>query len=202
MRSPPIPNVWRGSSARRRRWRRSIIRTSPQYGFEKSSGVHALIMELVDGDDLSQRIARGPIPLIEALPLAKQIADALEAAHDQGIIHRDLKPANIKVRRDGTVKVLDFGLAKVAAADIGETDLTRSPTVRVTATRAGVILGTAPYMSPEQARGKGVDKRSDVWAFGCVLYEMVTGRRPFAGESVVDVLASILEREPDWSLLP
>ena len=136
-------------------------------------------MELVEGDDLSQRIARGPIPLDEALPIAKQIAEALEAAHEQGIIHRDLKPANVKVRADGTVKVLDFGLAKALepADRAGSTDATTSPTITSPAmmTRLGVILGTAAYMSPEQAKGRAADKRSDVWAFGCVLFEMLTG---------------------------
>ena len=147
------------------------------YGFEKSGGAYALVMELVEGDDLSQRIARGAIPLDEALPIAKQIADALEAAHEQGIIHRDLKPANIKVRSDGTVKVLDFGLAKAMEPAAGSSpSLSMSPTITTPAmTQAGIILGTAAYMSPEQARGKTVDKRADIWAFGCVVYEMLIG---------------------------
>src|SRR3954454_15436931 len=151
------------------------------YGLEKTPDFTALVMELVEGDDLSQRIARGAIPADEALPIAKQIADALEAAHEQGIIHRDLKPANIKVRRDGTVKVLDFGLAKamepVAASS---PSISMSPTITPPAiTQAGMILGTAAYMSPEQARGRPVDKRTDIWAFGCVLFEMLTGTRSF-----------------------
>ena len=161
------------------------------YGLEKSGGVTALVMELVEGEDLSQRIARGAIPLDEALPIAKQIADALEAAHEQGIIHRDLKPANIKVRADGTVKVLDFGLAKAmdpAAASCAQAMPCRRRSRR-TATQAGMILGTAAYMSPEQARGKPVDRRSDIWAFGVVLYEMLTGRPAFEGEDVSHVLA-------------
>ena len=147
------------------------------YGLEESGGMTALVMELVEGDDLSQRIARGAIPLDEALPIAKQIAEALEAAHEQGIIHRDLKPANIKVRPDGTVKVLDFGLAKaMEPAGATSPSVSQSPTITTPAmTQAGMILGTAAYMSPEQARGKTVDKRADIWAFGCVLYEMLTG---------------------------
>ena len=174
------------------------------HGLEESGGVTALVMELVEGDDLSQRIARGAIPVDEALPIAKQIAEALEAAHEQGIIHRDLKPANVKVRPDGRVKVLDFGLAKAieTSAEMPGA-LSRSPTITTPAmTQAGVILGTAAYMSPEQARGKTVDKRTDIWAFGCVLYELVTGRRAFTGESVSDILAHVLMREPDWTALP
>src|SRR6185295_9017188 len=145
------------------------------HGFEESGGVRALVMELVEGDDLSQRIAKGVIPIDEALPIATQIANALEAAHEQGIIHRDLKPANIKVRPDGTVKVLDFGLAKALDPLASSPDVSRSPTITTPAmTHAGMILGTAAYMSPEQARGRTVDKRTDVWAFGCVLFEMLT----------------------------
>ena len=151
------------------------------YGLEESGGVTALVMELVEGDDLSQRIARGAIPLDEALPIAKQIAEALEAAHEQGIIHRDLKPANIKVRPDGTVKVLDFGLAKaMEPVPASSPSASMSPTITTPAmTQAGMILGTAAYMSPEQARGKVVDKRADIWAFGAVLFEMLTGRGRF-----------------------
>ena len=174
------------------------------YGLEESEGVTALVMELVEGDDLSQRIARGAIPLDEALPIATQIAEALEAAHEQGVIHRDLKPANVKVKADGTVKVLDFGLAK-AMEPVGAMSASdsMSPTITTPAmTQAGMILGTAAYMSPEQAKGKTVDKRSDVWAFGAVLYEMLTGTRAFPGEDVSEVLASVLAREPDWALLP
>jgi eukaryotic-like serine/threonine-protein kinase len=177
------------------------------YGLEESEGVSALVMELVDGDDLCQRIARGAIPIEEALPIARQIAEALEAAHEQGIIHRDLKPANIKVRSDGTVKVLDFGLAK--AMDIGAGGSSRaggvsmSPTLTSPAvTQAGMILGTAAYMSPEQAKGRTVDKRCDVWAFGAVFYEMLTGRRAFTGEDVTDTMVSVLSKEPDWAALP
>src|SRR5438552_9714401 len=165
------------------------------HGLEESGGVRALVMELVEGEDLAQRIAHGAIPLDETLPIAKQIAEALEAAHEQGIIHRDLKPANIKVRGDGAVKVLDFGLAKLA--ELGEAgpagrNLTQSPTITSPAmmTGAGVILGTAAYMSPEQARGKTVDKRADIWAFGCVLYEMLTGKAAFGGETLTDIVAA------------
>jgi len=175
------------------------------YGIEDG----ALVMELVEGEDLSQRIARGPIPIDEALPIAKQIAEALEAAHESGIIHRDLKPANIKVRGNDTVKVLDFGLAKAlepAAASrepgAGHT-LTNSPTMTSPAmTMRGVILGTAAYMSPEQARGKGLDRRADIWSFGCVLYEMLTGRKPFDGETITDILGAVVRAEPDWHALP
>jgi eukaryotic-like serine/threonine-protein kinase len=175
------------------------------HGLEESGGVRALVMELVEGEDLSQRIARGSIPIDEALPIAKQIADALEAAHEQGIIHRDLKPANVKVRADGTVKVLDFGLAKAVESAAGSsTNLSMSPTMTTPAmTQAGIILGTAAYMSPEQARGKAVDRRADIWSFGCVLFEMLAGRRPFdAGETVSDAVAAILKTDPDWAALP
>ena len=173
------------------------------YGLEESGGVRALVMELVDGDDLSQRIAHGPVPLDEMLPIAQQVAEALEAAHEQGIIHRDLKPANIKVRADGTVKVLDFGLAKAMEPPASSPNVSQSPTITTPAmTQAGMILGTAAYMSPEQAKGRAADKRSDVWAFGCVLYEMLTGRRAFEGDDVSDTLAAVLRGEPDWNALP
>jgi serine/threonine-protein kinase len=164
--------------------------------------VRALVMELVEGPTLADRIARGPLPLAEALPIAKQIADALEAAHAAGIVHRDLKPANIKVRSDGTVKVLDFGLAKALGPVAGSGDLANSPTLTFAATQAGVILGTAAYMSPEQVRGKAVDKRADIWAFGAVLYEVLTGRRVFQGEDISLTLAEVMKSEPDWTLLP
>ena len=174
------------------------------YGFEKSAGMHALVMELVEGDDLSQRIALGAIPIDEALLIAKQIAEALEAAHEQGIIHRDLKPANIKVRTDGTVKVLDFGLAKaLEATGAMSASVSMSPTITTPAmTHTGMILGSAAYMSPEQARGKTLDRRVDIWAFGCVLYEMLTGQRAFGGEDVTVTLARVVEREPDFGALP
>jgi len=178
------------------------------YGLEESDGVRALVMELVEGETLAERVARKQIPVDEALPIAKQIAEALEAAHEQGIIHRDLKPANIKVRSDGTVKVLDFGLAKLAeagrAGEAGKDALSLSPTITSPAlmTGVGVLLGTAAYMSPEQAKGKPADKRSDIWAFGCVLFEMLTGRRAFEGDDVADTLANILKSQPDWTALP
>jgi serine/threonine protein kinase len=174
------------------------------HGLEKSDGIIALVMELVEGPTLADRIAQGAIPVDEALPIAKQIAEALEAAHEQGIMHRDLKPANIKVRSDGVVKVLDFGLAKAMEA-VGALSASASlaPTITTPAmTQAGMILGTAAYMSPEQAKGRVADRRSDVWAFGAVLYEMLTGTRAFAGGEVSEVLASVLAREPDWTLLP
>ena len=173
------------------------------YGLEESDGVQALVLEWVDGPTLADRIAQGPVPLDDAMAIAMQIAAALEAAHAQGIVHRDLKPANIKVRPDGTVKVLDFGLAKALAGDVIAPDVSLSPTITSpAATRMGVILGTAAYMSPEQARGKVVDKGTDIWAFGCVLYEMLTGKRTFEGEEVSDSLASILKSDPDWGALP
>ena len=165
-------------------------------------------MELVEGPTLADRIAQGPIPIDEALPIARQIAEALEAAHEQGIIHRDLKPANIKVREDGTVKVLDFGLAKLteagAAGRAGQSDPSQSPTLTSPAamTGMGMILGTAAYMSPEQARGRAVDKRTDVWAFGAVLYEMLTGARAFDGEDITDVIAEVVKTTPNWTALP
>jgi Tol biopolymer transport system component len=173
------------------------------YGIEGA----AIVMELVEGEDLAQRISRGPIPLDAALPIARQIAEALEAAHDHGIIHRDLKPANIKVRPDGTVKVLDFGLAKAIETGAGlrapgSADLANSPTLSNHATQAGIILGTAAYMSPEQAAGKAVDRRSDLWAFGAVLLEMLTGQTAFKGETVSHVIAAVLKDEPHWATLP
>ena len=173
------------------------------YGLEDADGVKALVMELVEGEDLSQRIARGAIPLDDALPIAKQIAEAFEAAHEHGIIHRDLKPANIKVRPDGAVKVLDFGLAKALDPSPSATDVSQLPTITSPAmTRMGVIMGTAAYMSPEQARGKAVDKRADIWAFGCVLFEMLTGKRAFEGDEVSDVLAAVLRQDVDLTALP
>ena len=165
------------------------------YGFERGGATPALVMELVEGPTLLDRIAKGPIPFDEALAIARQLAGALDAAHERGIVHRDLKPANIKVRSDGTVKVLDFGLAKAIGGEL-EADVTHA----VTSTFAGVVLGTPAYMSPEQARGHPVDKRTDIWAFGCVLLEMLTGRSAFARDTVSDTIAAILERDPDWRL--
>ena len=177
------------------------------YGFEESESIRALVLELIDGPTLADRLAKGPIPVTEALGIATQIADALEAAHEKGIIHRDLKPANIKITSAGVVKVLDFGLAKLAdpaeaGHDASRTEMSASPTITVGGTRPGMILGTAAYMSPEQARGQAVDKRTDIWAFGCVLYEMLTGRSAFAGETISDTIAAILGREPEWGALP
>jgi serine/threonine-protein kinase len=174
------------------------------HGLETSTTARALVLELVDGETLAERLVRGALPLDETLDVARQIAEAIQAAHDKGIVHRDLKPANVKVMPDGTVKVLDFGLARLAEAD-GQrrADSSMSPTITTPAmTAAGVILGTAAYMSPEQAKGRPADKRSDIWAFGCVLYEMLTGRRAFGGDDVTDTLASVLRSEPDWSAVP
>jgi len=172
------------------------------YGVEEFQTKPFLVMELVEGQTLAERIARGAIPMEEALQISIQIAEALEAAHEKGVIHRDLKPANIKVDPEGKVKVLDFGLAKAFADEMPESELSQSPTLSRDATRAGVILGTAAYMSPEQAKGKTVDKRTDIFSFGIVLYEMLTGKRAFAGEDVSDVLAAIIKTEPDWESLP
>ena len=175
------------------------------YGLDEADSLQFLVLELVDGESLDKRISRGAIPVDEALAIAKQIAEAVEAAHDKGIIHRDLKPANIVVTHDGTVKVLDFGLAKATqSAGVSSIEVTHSPTITTPAmlTGVGMILGTAAYMSPEQAKGRPADKRSDVWAFGCVLYEMFTGTRAFEGEDVADTLAAVLRGEPDWSALP
>src|SRR5579859_5851758 len=210
------------------------------YGLEESGSTRALVMELVEGQTLAERITRivapdgapgsalaappavvsrktkvagedtgattgahgAPPYLDEALGIAKQIAEALEFAHERGIIHRDLKPANIKVTPDGAVKVLDFGLAKALATEASGTNLANSPTISIAATQAGVILGTAAYMSPEQAKGKAVDRRTDIWAFGCVLYEILTGKPTFEGETVSDVLAAVIMRDPDWSAVP
>ena len=191
-----------------------------QEGRDGQDATAFIVMELVEGADLAQRIAQGPIPLDEALPIARQIAEALEAAHEAGIIHRDLKPANIKLRPDGTVKVLDFGLAKaLEPTSAASANVTASPTITTPAmpfdyrsghpeqrrgvmTGIGMILGTAAYMSPEQAKGRPADKRSDIWAYGCVVYEMLAGRRPFGGEDVAETLAHILTKEPDWTTLP
>ena len=177
------------------------------YGFEESTGTHALVLELVEGPTLADRIAQGAVPVDDALPIARQIAEALEAAHEQGIIHRDLKPANIKLRPDGTVKVLDFGLAKLTAPTSpagSAASVSLSPTITSPAmmTGVGVLLGTAAYMSPEQAKGREADKRSDIWAFGAVLYEMLTGRRAFEGEDLSDTFANVLKGDPDWSRMP
>ena len=175
------------------------------HGLEDAGGIPCLVLELVEGEDLAQRLARGPIPHEEAIEIARRISEALEEAHEKGIVHRDLKPANVKVTPDGKVKVLDFGLAKAftaAEAPVAGSDLSRSPTLVQSGTRAGMILGTAAYMAPEQARGRAVDRRADIWAFGAVLWEMLAGRPLFTGETLTDVLAAVLTREPDWTALP
>ena len=172
------------------------------YGLEESGDRPALAMEIVEGPTLADHIARGAIAIEEALPIAKQIAEAVEYAHEKGVTHRDLKPANIKVTPDGNVKVLDFGLAKVMEEKGCNSDPSSSPTFTSLATQAGMIIGTAAYMSPEQAKGKAVDKRADIWAFGCVLYEMLTGQRAFHGETATDTLAAVIRAEPDWAMLP
>ncbi|MGA8036227.1 MAG: protein kinase [Candidatus Acidiferrales bacterium] len=172
------------------------------YGLEDSSGVSALVMELVEGPTLAERIHQGALPIDEALPIARQIAEALECAHERGIIHRDLKPANIKLTNDGKVKVLDFGLAKALQDDTSGTDISNSPTLTMGSTKAGIILGTAAYMSPEQAKGRSADRRADIWSFGVVLYEMLTGEQAFGGETVSDSLAAVIKDTPDWAELP
>ena len=172
------------------------------YGLEDSGSTHALVMELVEGPTLADRIRSGPIPVDEALRIAKQICEALEYAHERGIVHRDLKPTNVKVTSDDAVKVLDFGLAKAIEGDAASFDISTSPTISRLATMQGVLLGTAAYMSPEQAKGKSVDRRADIWAFGCVLYEMLAGKMAFHGETVTDTLAAVIKEEPDWSRLP
>lgn len=172
------------------------------YGLDDSGSTRALVMELVEGPTLSDRIKAGAIPIDEVLRIAKQICEGLEYAHDRGIVHRDLKPANVKMTSDDSVKILDFGLAKALEGDASSIDLSTSPTLSRMATQAGVLLGTAAYMSPEQAKGKPVDRRTDIWAFGCVMYEMLTGLMTFRGESVTDALAAVIKEEPDWTQLP
>jgi eukaryotic-like serine/threonine-protein kinase len=172
------------------------------HGLEDSGSTHALVMELVEGPTLADRIKQGPIPIDEALRIAKQICEALEYAHERGIVHRDLKPSNVKVTNDDAVKVLDFGLAKALEGDASGIDIANSPTMSRMATQAGVLLGTAAYMAPEQAKGKSVDRRADIWAFGCVLYEMLTGKMAFTGETVTDTLAAVIMKDPDWAQLP
>ena len=176
------------------------------HDLQESDGIHFMVMPLIEGDTLADRIARGAIPVEEALPIFAQIAEALEAAHEQGIIHRDLKPGNIKVSEDGKARVLDFGLGKAieyetnAPSSEVPTRAMKPETTKMS--REGIVLGTPVYMSPEQARGKPVDKRTDIWAFGCCLYEALTGDLPFQGETISDTLAKVLERNPDWKLLP
>jgi serine/threonine-protein kinase len=208
-----LPDAWASDADRLARFRREAQvlaslnhpHIGAIHGFEDSGGTYALVLEFVDGPTLADQIAQGPLSMGEALQIAKQIADALEAAHEHGIIHRDLKPANIKVTLDGTVKVLDFGLAKAMEAPASLSPIVSAvPTITSPAmmTGLGVILGTAAYMSPEQAKGRPADKRSDVWAFGCVLYEMLTGSRPFEADDISETLALVLTKEPDWTRLP
>ena len=205
-----LPEIFATDGARRLRFEREAEllaslnhpNIAHLYGLEDAGAGHALVMELVDGATLAERIAQGAMALEEAVVLAKQIAEGLEYAHERGIIHRDLKPANIKVTPDGQTKILDFGLAKVLAGDNAEGDIATSPTISVAATTAGVLLGTAGYMSPEQAKGKSVDRRADIWAFGCVLYEMLTGKPAFDGETITDKLAAVVRGEPELSQLP
>src|SRR5215470_1049282 len=172
------------------------------YDLQDAGGSRFLVLELVEGDTLADRLQRGPIAVDETLRIAKHICEALEAAHEKGVVHRDLKPGNVKITPDGNVKVLDFGLAKALEGSPANATMSNSPTLTIAGTNAGVILGTAAYMSPEQARGRAADQRSDVFSLGCVLYEMLTGRQAFHGEEVSDVLASVLKSEPEFSLLP
>jgi aminoglycoside phosphotransferase (APT) family kinase protein len=205
-----LPEAFARDSARMERFRReakilaSLNHTNIAsiYGLEDSDTTHALVMELAEGPTLADRLKQGPIPIDEALPIARQIADALEYAHEKSVIHRDLKPANIKVAADDTVKILDFGLAKALEDDPSSIDISTSPTISRMATMQGVLLGTAAYMSPEQAKAKSVDRRADIWAFGCVLYEMLTGKQAFTGETVTESLAAVIMKDPDWSQLP
>ncbi|MCH7873430.1 MAG: serine/threonine protein kinase, partial [Planctomycetes bacterium] len=172
------------------------------HGFDQSNGANFIAMEFVDGETLAKRFRSGPIPVEDALGFMKQVAEALEAAHEIGIMHRDLKPANVMITPDGRVKVLDFGLAKALVGESSQSDIGNSPTITAEHTRPGVVLGTAAYMSPEQARGKPLDKRTDIWSFGCVLYECLTGKHTFSGETASDLIAQILERDPDFDALP
>src|SRR5262249_46155626 len=172
------------------------------HGLEDSTGQTCIVMELVEGETLQERLKRGPIPVDEALAIAKQICEALEAAHEKGIVHRDLKPANIKLTKDGAVKVLDFGLARMREGEGAATNLSNSPTLMSGASTPGMIMGTVAYMSPEQAKGRLVDRRTDIFAFGCVLYEMLTGRATFEGDEVTEILGRVVTAEPDWSRMP
>ena len=172
------------------------------HSFEHSDDIHFLVLELVPGETLAERVAKGPVPVEEALEVCRQIAEGMEAAHEKGVIHRDLKPANVKVTPEGKVKILDFGLAKAFEEETPAADISQSPTLTEEMTMAGVILGTAAYMSPEQARGKPVDKRADIFAFGAVLYELLTGKQAFQGETITESLGAIIHKEPDWEKLP
>jgi serine/threonine protein kinase len=205
-----LPDVFAGDSQRLARFEREAQllaslnhpHIATIYGLEDAGGVRALVMELVEGPTLSDRIQQGALPPDEALPIARQIAEALEYAHERGIVHRDLKPANIKLTADGAVRILDFGLAKALEGDPAQADISSSPTLTAAATRAGIILGTAAYMSPEQAKGKSVDRRADIWSFGVVLFEMLSGKTLYAGETAPETMAHVITKDPDWSLLP
>ncbi len=200
-----LPHTFTADSDRRARFEREARvlaslnhpNIATIHGVEDADGIHALVMELVEGETIADRLGRGPVPVPDALAMARQIADALDTAHERGIVHRDLKPANIKVTSSGLVKVLDFGLAKAVAGDDTEPDAHAS-TVTAFATQEGLVVGTPAYMSPEQMRGQSVDKRTDIWAFGCVLYELITGRAAFARQTISDTIAAILDRDPDW----
>src|SRR5512139_1536205 len=172
------------------------------HGLEQAEGKRFLVLELVEGETLQQRIGKGPLPIDEALGICKQIADGLEAAHEKGVIHRDLKPANVMITEGDKVKILDFGLAKALSDETQAVDSSRSPTLTEAMTRPGIILGTPAYMSPEQAKGKAADRRADIWAFGCILYECLTGKKAFEGETVTETLAAVLKNEPGWQALP
>src|SRR5512143_822971 len=172
------------------------------HGLEQAEGKRFLVLELVDGETLAQRLSKGPLPLEEALGICRQIAEGLEAAHEKAVIHRDLKPANVMITEGDKVKILDFGLAKALSGETQTADASQSPTITEAMTQPGIVLGTAAYMSPEQAKGKTVDKRADIWAFGCIMYECLTGKRAFEGETVTETLAAILRGEPDWQALP
>ncbi len=172
------------------------------YGFDESGGTRFLVLEYVDGETLGSHLNKGPVAVEDALEIVKQIAEALEAAHGQGVIHRDLKPANVMIRLDGTVKVLDFGLAKAMSEEPSGAADANSPTITANYTRPGVVLGTAAYMSPEQARGRALDKRTDIWSLGIIMFECFTGQRLFQGETANDSMGAIMHKDPDWSLLP
>jgi serine/threonine protein kinase len=205
-----LPDIFSGDPERLARFERdarllaSLNHTNIAtiYGLEQAEGQRFLTMELVEGETLAQRLQKGPLPVEESLEVCRQIAEGLEAAHERGVIHRDLKPANIKITPEGKVKILDFGLAKAFQEETAAADLSQSPTLTAAMTRAGVILGTAAYMSPEQAKGKTVDKRTDIWVFGCILYECLSGKSVFEGETVTETLAAVLTRDPSWDSLP
>jgi serine/threonine protein kinase len=205
-----LPDVFTGDAERMARFEREakLLATlnhpniAAIYGLEEAEGKRFLVLELVEGETLAQRLSKGPLPVEEALEACRQIADGLEAAHEKGVIHRDLKPGNVMITAEEKVKILDFGLAKALAGETQTVDASQSPTLTDAMTQRGMILGTAAYMSPEQAKGKAVDKRADIWAFGCILYECLIGKRAFEGETVTETLAAVLTREPEWAKVP